>query len=83
MNSHIDSYIVAGYFLLIFVMGYLVSRHYRQRSAEDFLTGRNTTNWWQTSLTITAMAVDPSIMGLGGLGFLWGLYPIQWTGVHV
>jgi solute:Na+ symporter, SSS family len=79
----IDSLIVVLYFVIVFVAGYFVSRRFRGRSAEEFLTGRGTTNWWQTGLTIIAMAVDPSIMGLGGLGFLWGLYPIQWTGTHV
>ena len=34
-------------------------------------------------MTVIAMAVDPGIIGLAGIGFLWGMYPTQWNGVHV
>ncbi len=83
MDHRIDSWIVALYFAAIFSAGYILSRRFRKKSAEEFITGRGTTNWWQAALTIVAMAVDPSVMGLGGLGFLWGFYLFQWTGVHV
>ena len=83
MDNRIDSLIVAVYFIGISMAGWIISRRFRKKSAEEFTTGRGSTNWWQTALTIFAMAVDPSVMGLGGLGFLWGLYVFQWAGVHV
>jgi len=83
MTHLTDSIIVAGYFLLIFITGILVSRRYKDSSADEFITGGKTLNWYQTGFTVIAMAVDPGIIGLAGLGFLWGMYPVQWNGVHV
>ena len=80
---HLDSYIVAGYLVGIFVAGYLVARRHAARSAGEFIGGGHTRNWYQTSLALIAMAVDPAYMGMAGLGFLWGLYIIQWNAVHI
>jgi len=78
----IDSTIVAVYFLIIFVAGYLVSRHYREASAEEFITGGRSRSWYQIAIALFAMGADPAVMGTAGLGFLWGFYLIQWPGVH-
>lgn len=79
----LDSIIVAVYFLIIFVAGYFVSRHYRGASAEEFITGGRSRNWYQIAIALFAMGADPSVMGTAGLGFLWGFYLIQWPGVHM
>ncbi|MCE5251465.1 sodium/solute symporter [bacterium] len=79
----IDSIVVAVYFLAVFIAGYFVSRHYRKTSAEDFITGGRSRTWYQIAIALFAMGADPSIMGIAGLGFLWGLYLIQWPGVHM
>lgn len=79
----LDSIIVGLYFLTIFVAGYFVSRHYRRASAEEFITGGRSRKWYQISLALFAMGADPSVMGVAGLGFLWGFYLIQWPGVHM
>jgi solute:Na+ symporter, SSS family len=83
MNNHIDSTIVAGYFIIIFIAGYFVSRHYRKTSAEEFITGGRSRTWYQIGIALFAMGADPSVMGVAGLGFLWGFYLIQWPGVHM
>ena len=79
----LDSSIVGAYFLLIFFAGYIISRKYRDASAQEFLTGGRTLPWYRMALTMFAMASDPGIIGLAGIGFIWGLYPIQWTSVHI
>lgn len=81
--KHLDSAIVAAYFVLIVGIGYWVSRRHRAGSAEEFVTGGRTRSWWQTGLALLGMAVDPGYMSIAGLGFAWGLYLTQWTGVHV
>lgn len=83
MADYIDSSIVAAYFVFIFVAGYLVSRRQRAANATDFLTGGRTFTWKQTGITLVAMAFDPAYMGMAGLGFIWGLYIVQWTSVHI
>lgn len=79
----VDSVIVAVYFLIIFIAGYFVSRHYRKTSAEDFITGGRSRNWYQIAFALFAMGADPAVMSIAGLGFLWGFYLIQWPGVHM
>ncbi|MBN1293277.1 MAG: sodium/solute symporter [Candidatus Latescibacteria bacterium] len=79
----IDSIVVATYFLIVFIAGYFVSRHYSQSTDHEFITGGRTRKWYQVSVALFAMAADPSVMGVAGLGFLWGLYLIQWPGVHM
>jgi len=83
MTRNIDSIIVAGYFIIIFFAGYFVSRHYRKTSAEEFITGGRSRSWYQIGIALFAMGADPSVMGVAGLGFLWGFYLIQWPGVHM
>jgi len=83
MRNHIDSIIVGTYFLIIFIAGYFVSRHYRRTSAEEFITGGRSRTWYQIGIALFAMGADPSVMGVAGLGFLWGFYLIQWPGVHM
>ena len=83
MSNHIDSTIVGVYFVIIFIAGYFVSRHYRKASDEEFMTGGKTRTWYQIGLALFAMGADPSVMGVAGLGFLWGFYLIQWPGVHM
>lgn len=79
----LDSAIVAGYFLLVFAAGALLARRYARRSAEEFLTGGRTFTWKQTGLTMVSFAVDPTYMGMAGIAFLWGMYVLQWTAVHI
>lgn len=83
MINHIDSIIVAVYFLIIFIAGYFVSRYYRKTSAKEFITGGRSRTWYQIGIALFAMGADPSVMGVAGLGFLWGFYLIQWPGVHM
>lgn len=78
-----DSLIVAGYFLLVFVAGAIVARRFAHRTTSDFITGGRTFTWKQTGLTLLAFAVDPTYMGMAGVGFLWGMYLSQWIGVHI
>ena len=78
-----DSLIVAGYFLLVFIAGAIVARRVAHRATADFITGGRTFTWRQTGLTLLAFAVDPTYMGMAGVGFLWGMYISQWIGVHI
>jgi len=82
LNS-LDSAIVAGYFLVIFVAGALLARRYARRATAEFITGGRTFTWKQTALTMVAFAVDPTYMGMAGIAFIWGLYTLQWTAVHI
>jgi SSS family solute:Na+ symporter len=83
VNISLDSVIVAGYFLLIFVAGAVLGRRYAKRDTHEFLTGGRTLTWKQTALTLVAFAVDPTYMGMAGIAFIWGLYTLQWTAVHI
>jgi len=80
---HIDSIIVAVYFVVILIAGYFVSRYYKKASAGEFITGGRDRTWYQVALALFAMAADPAIISLCGLGFLWGFYIIQWNSVHM
>ncbi len=79
----IDSIIVAAYFLIVLIAGYFVSRHYKKASAGEFITGGRDRTWYQVAFALFAMAADPAILSLCGLGFLWGFYIIQWNSVHM
>lgn len=79
----LDSCIVAGYFLVVFAAGGLLARRFARRAASEFITGGRTFTWKQTGLTLLAFAVDPTYMGMAGVGFMWGMYLSQWTGVHI
>ena len=81
--QHIDSVIVAAYFVLILAAGWWIGRRHHAGSADDFISGGRTRSWWQIGLALLGMAVDPGYMSIAGLGFVWGLYLTQWTGVHV
>ena len=83
MSTMIDSIIVLCYFLLILITGYFVSRRYRTGAANDFITGGHNLSWYRTGLTFLAMGYDPGIIAHAGLGFLLGLYPMQWLGTSV
>ena len=69
----IDMFVVLLYFLVIIVAGALISRKHRNDSASDFLTGGHSLNWFKTGLTLIAMSIDTGIMGVAGIGFVWGL----------
>ena len=69
----IDMLVVLLYFVVILVAGFLVSRKHRDDSASDFLTGGHSLNWFKTGLTLIAMSIDTGIMGVAGIGFVWGL----------
>ena len=79
----IDSIIVGVYFLIVLVAGYFISRHYRKGTDEEFITGGRDRTWYQVAFALFAMAADPAILSLCGLGFLWGFYVIQWNSVHM
>jgi len=83
MLKHIDSIIVGVYFVVVFIAGYLVSRHYKKAPAGEFITGGRDRTWYQIAFALFAMAADPAILSLCGLGFLWGFYIIQWNSVHM
>jgi len=79
----IDSIIVGVYFLIVFIAGYFVSQYHKKASAGEFITGGRDRTWYQVALALFAMAADPAILSLCGLGFLWGFYIIQWNSVHM
>jgi len=83
MNSYIDSTIVASYFVIIFIVGFFLSRKNRKGDSSEFLTGGKTMTWKQTGMTLVAMMFDPGIMGNTALAFLWGFYIVQWNAVNV
>ncbi|MBN1512100.1 MAG: hypothetical protein JXB13_08805 [Phycisphaerae bacterium] len=83
MIKHLDSAIVAAYFVAIFAAGAVLARRSARRSTSEFLTGGRTFTWKQTALTLVAFAVDPTYMGMAGIAFIWGLYTLQWTAVHI
>ena len=73
MEHFYDMLVVFLYFLIVFIAGIAVSRKYRGESASDFLTGGKSLNWFQTGLTLIAMSIDTGIMGVAGVGFVWGM----------
>ena len=79
----IDSIIVVVYFVLVFIAGYFVSRYHKGSSAGEFITGGHDRTWYQIAFALFAMAADPAILSLCGLGFVWGFYIIQWNSVHM
>lgn len=82
--KYVDSIIVGIYFVGVLAAGLFISRYHKKRMTdEEFITGGRTQTWYQTALTLFAMAADPAIMSLSGLGFLWGFYLIQWNSVHM
>ena len=83
MYKHIDSVIVGVYFAVVFIAGYFVSRYYKKASAGEFITGGRDRTWYQIAFALFAMAADPAILSLCGLGFVWGFYIIQWNSVHM
>ena len=80
---HIDSIIVGVYFVLVFIAGFFVSRYHKNSTAGEFITGGHDRTWYQIAFALFAMAADPAILSLCGLGFLWGFYIIQWNSVHM
>jgi len=72
-NSIIDLSVVFLYFAIILIAGYWVGRKHRKDSAQDYMTGGKSLNWFQSGLTLIAMSVDTGIMGVAGVGFVWGL----------
>ena len=82
--KYVDSGIVAAYFVVVLVASFLISRYHKKKTTdEEFITGGKTQSWYRVALTLFAMAADPAIMSLAGLGFLWGFYIIQWNSVHM
>jgi len=82
MELYIDMIVVALYFLVILVVGYLVGKKHRGDSARDFLTGGRSFGWFKTGLTMIAMSIDTGIMGIVGIAFVWG-FAIQWNAVNL
>lgn len=73
METYIDVSIVFLYLTIILLSGYAISRKHKKGSAKEFMTGGKTMNWFQTGLTLIAMSIDTGIMGVAGLGFVWGM----------
>lgn len=69
----IDAGVVLLYFIIILLAGYFISKKHSKDSADDFLTGGKYLNWFKTGLTLIAMSIDTGIMGVAGIGFVWGL----------
>lgn len=82
MTHLLDSLIVLGYFVIIFIVSVFISRKNAKSSSHEFMTGGRHMKWWQTGLTLIAMFVDPGIMGTAALSFIHGFYVIQWNGVN-
>lgn len=68
-----DMAVVLLYLTVILVAGFLLSRKHRADSAKDYMTGGKSLNWIQTGLVLVAMSLDTGIMGVAGIGFVWGL----------
>lgn len=69
----IDTGVVILYFVILLLAGYFVSKKHAKDSADEFLTGGKHLNWFETALTVIAMSIDTGIMGVAGIGFVWGL----------
>lgn len=74
--------VVLLYLVIVLLVGYFLGRKYRKDSAIDFMTGGKSLNWAKTGLTLIAMSIDTGIMGVAGLGFVWGL-TIQWNAANL
>lgn len=70
---YLDMLVVLLYFAIVLVAGFLIGRKHRGDTASDFLTGGHSLNWFKTGLTLIAMSIDTGIMGVAGIGFVWGL----------
>ena len=68
-----DMIVVLLYLAVILISGFFISKKHRKDSALDFMTGGHSLNWFQTGLTLIAMSIDTGIMGVAGIGFVWGL----------
>jgi len=69
----LDTIVVFSYLLIVLIAGFWLGRKHRGDSALDYMTGGKTLNWFQTGLTLIAMSIDTGIMGVAGVGFVWGL----------
>lgn len=65
--------VVLLYFLLILLLGLKVSRNHRNDDAHDFLTGGRQMGWFRTSMTLIATSINVGIIGVVGIGFVWGM----------
>ncbi|MDX2194908.1 MAG: sodium/solute symporter [Cytophagales bacterium] len=83
MEKYIDSGIVFLYFLIILVAGIVLSKKQKNANDDEPLQSGKHLSWWETGLTMIAMMVDPGIMGLAGLSFIFGLYCVQWTAINL
>ncbi|WP_430811885.1 MULTISPECIES: sodium:solute symporter family transporter [unclassified Carboxylicivirga] len=72
-GTYYDMLVVVLYFIIILSAGFLVSKKHSGDSASDYLTGGKELNWVKTGLTLIAMSIDTGIMGVAGIGFVWGL----------
>jgi len=83
MNAlYIDGAVVAFYFLVVLVAGYLLGKKHQADSASDFLTGGRSLSGFKIALTMIAMGIDTGIMGIIGIAFVWG-FTVQWMAVHI
>ena len=80
---NIDAIIVGAYFIVVLIVSLALTQKYKKASTDDFLTGGNHLNWFQTAMTLIAMMFDPGIMGISALAFVWGFYVIQWNAVNI
>lgn len=73
MNFSLDMFLVFLYFVVILVFGGRVSRKHRGDNATDFLTGGKQMGWFKTSMTLIATSINIGIIGVVGIGFVWGM----------
>lgn len=73
MDINFDVVVVVLYFVLILLLGSKIGRKHKNDSAQDFLTGGKQMGWFRTSMTMIATSINVGIIGVVGLGFVWGM----------
>ncbi|NLR93960.1 sodium:solute symporter family transporter [Flammeovirga agarivorans] len=72
LDFDIDHLVILLYLVSIFLLGAYFSKKSKRDAKEDFLTGKRELGWFSTALVILSMSIDTGIMGVAGVGYVWG-----------
>ena len=73
MEPNVDMIVVIIYLTIISIIGLRVSRIHRNDSVHEFLNGGRHLGWFKTSMTLIATSINVGIIGVVGIGVVWGM----------
>ena len=83
MNDLIDKSIIILYFIIIFVVGWIISKRNKSATADEMITGGHNLSWIRAGLNVIAVSFDTgTFICLVGWGFVWGMN-VQWNAVNL